>query len=1298
MAHIARNITLAASPLDMMPLLSPPPPVFVVGDFNARHVSWDPFLRDVAHGNHSGKLIHRHLLAPTAQAIHPTLPRLTLLNTHFTTSRHVTTHTSNDTDSVIDLAMCTTQHVNMVRDVHVLTEAHTASDHFPLMLSFHPPAVMNRIPVRIPSPPPPSSPAPSPRLGMSEEELESKYDDVPALPSSSDTPGADPDMPALIKRTSTIPGGGNGLYANRDYRPGEPIIQYTGEVLDEKQKQARYPNNDAQYVMYVKSNMYIDAVDPARSSLARYINTGGRSHNNARPVSHHHNGKSGVTVKATKHIRKGDEIFMPYGRGFHHFTFTPPPPKPRAPRTRSQAHQQQHASSQSQASEPAHAHGPGPPRPPNAKRARWNITNTTDWRVLQAYLKPKLQEWIDLYQSWSGNNTPHTLTQAQINACWQSWLDVILDAADNTIGAVQVPPNSKEWWQHIPNMQTLHDTYRKARRVCRAVRRRGRVSPSPVALAQTRAAYLKAKGAFLTAVQKGKRAYWDGMVAAIDQQTSNNKHKPFWARLKRVMPSTQKAAASFPDSQGAPPLTPQHAIDNMASHLAQVSSLTPHPSHDKRHERVVMDYLRDHVPNHSNVSEPPPFTPDEVKQACLRFRLNTALGSDNVAPHFLIHGGDLVPQSLFMLFSIFWRHGMVPSSFRHGHVVTLYKGEGEVNDPNNYRPITITSVVSRLYERVQVKSLLAAMSYAGMPSPDQFGFTAKRSCHDAIYRLLSLIVETIDKASGDSRYVPAVFIDISKAYDKVWLEGLLYKLHRMGVRGNLYYSIRSLLLNRTIQVVSADGTISQTHTLTAGVPQGSILAPFLFLIYIHGIIANVSPTVCMSLFADDIGTLPLIPGPEGIAPLQSALTSMSRYASKWKITFSAKKTNVVYFHPHITGRSWKHPQYTIKLGGFNITTAKQYIYLGVVLDSLLTFIPHACNTIKTVARTAQLISRLVRRDSYPSFPVIQTLVKCILVPQLTYGFPFFSVKNKAIKTGQTLGNNPSTRANLHARMKCAMLRPLLFSLGLPHHTNHHSVFIESRLFDVSSLFTLCSARLAHRWLNIKPGSSNSAGALFYSHTTNRPRSPFHPFNVLYSNISRVPTLAFLQDDDGLVLFSELQKKQLKSRVWSHQYNAWRAWRSRDLHEPAILSQYYPTRPVPQDQLPFYLHHDHPHTASHRARLRFGRALLLQFMLRFRFKDAPNPAICANCHTNSVESVNHIITSCTHFTAERIKLTHELDRAAPASSPWHVTKLSLHDGPVVAPEMFVDSDPKKHLSKVLYITGKFIDHIQKERKF
>ena len=192
-----------------------------------------------------------------------------------------------------------------------------------------------------------------------------------------------------------------------------------------------------------------------------------------------------------------------------------------------------------------------------------------------------------------------------------------------------------------------------------------------------------------------------------------------------------------------------------------------------------------------------------------------------------------------------------------------------------------------------------------------------------------------------------------------------------------------------MQTVSADGKVSTIHILTAGVPQGSILAPFLFLIYIHGINTDIPPHVCLSMFADDIAVLPLLHAHEGFTPLQQALTAMTRYASLWKLTFSSKKTNLVYFHPYQSVGEWIHPPVRFTLGGFTVTPTKQYTYLGVILDNLLTFTPQAMQCIKTAARTAHMISRLVRRDKYPSFPVIQTLVKCVLIPQLTYGFPFF---------------------------------------------------------------------------------------------------------------------------------------------------------------------------------------------------------------------------------------------------------------------------------------------------------------------
>ena len=813
----------------------------------------------------------------------------------------------------------------------------------------------------------------------------------------------------------------------------------------------------------------------------------------------------------------------------------------------------------------------------------------------------------------------HTLTQAQIDVCWQDWLDSITTAAEATIGKVQTPPNSKQWWCYAPNIHTLHETYRKARRNMQAARRARPVALPLSVLAETKSKYLKAKADFLTAAKQGKKQYWDGLAAATDTHTPNNKHKPFWKQAKRLMPKGARGAqaTSIPDTHGNPPLSPQHSLNNMATHLAKISSLTHDPTHDMSHERHVLDYVYNAIPNDPSVTEDPLFSVGDIREASLRCRLNTALGSDNVSPYFLINGGQIIYSSLFCLFSVLSRHGMVPSSFKHGQVVTLYKGEGDVSDPNNYRPITITSIIARTYERVHLKHITQAMLRAGIPSIEQFGFTAKRSCHDAIYRLLTHIADTVDMASGDSRYVPAVFIDISKAYDKVWIEGLLYKIHKIGITGNLYHIIKSLLLNRTIEVVSADNNTSTTHTLTAGVPQGSIWAPFLFLIYIHDIIKDAPPQVCVSMFADDIATLPLLPGYAGFMPLQQTLTAMSRYASLWKIQFSPKKTNIVYFHPYQPEGEWIHPQVKFKLGEINnITPTKMYTYLGVILDNTLTFTPQAVQSLKQAQHTCHLISRLVRRDKYPSFPVIQTLVKCILVPQLTYGFPFYTVKDKSISTKQATGNR-SSKSNIYIKMKNVMLRPLMAALGLPYTTNRASVFVESRLFDVSSLFVLCSARFAHRLLNMDQDTSNVASSLLKQHFEHPPdpSNKFHPFTVIWNSISIVFGL-LPHDQDALQAFKALTKKQLVSRVWTYQYSKW--WESQPPKidksvGPPTLRDWYPLKhPTPTRHLPHYLHKDHPSTAARRARLRFGRALLCYYMCSLKFPDA-HPRTANNAH-------------------------------------------------------------------------------------
>jgi hypothetical protein len=218
---------------------------------------------------------------------------------------------------------------------------------------------------------------------------------------------------------------------------------------------------------------------------------------------------------------------------------------------------------------------------------------------------------------------------------------------------------------------------------------------------------------------------------------------------------------------------------------------------------------------------------------------------------------------------------------------------------------------------------------------------------------------------------------------------------------------------------------------------------------------------------------------------------------------------------------------------------------------------------------------------------------------------------------------------------------------------------------------------------------------------------FHPFKVIWNSISTVFGLQPTNQDD-LQAFKALTKKQLVSRVWTYQYRKW--WDSQPVKVdkssgPPTLRDWYPSQyPAPSRQLPHYLHKDHPCLAAHRARLRFGRALLLYYMCSLQFPDAPSP-YCQHCPSGSTlqenETVRHIICKCTCYTDERLTCQREMSVAL-RNAPARVI-LDITDDPtlILDPEIFFrhqDKKVRKHLNQLLSISGKLIEAVYEKRKF
>ena len=184
----------------------------------------------------------------------------------------------------------------------------------------------------------------------------------------------------------------------------------------------------------------------------------------------------------------------------------------------------------------------------------------------------------------------------------------------------------------------------------------------------------------------------------------------------------------------------------------------------------------------------------------------------------------------------------------------LFSKKGEKTNVSNYRPISLLSCIGKVHEKCVFKYLHNYIVTNKLISPVQSGFTPNDS---AVFQLIDLY-DTFAKAIDDGKEIRVIFCDISKAFDRVWHEELLFKLRRMGISGTLLEWFKSYLDQRHQRVV-LEGSFSDVKEVKAGVPQGSILGPLLFLVFINDIVNDIGSSV--KLFADDTSLYLIVEDP-----------------------------------------------------------------------------------------------------------------------------------------------------------------------------------------------------------------------------------------------------------------------------------------------------------------------------------------------------------------------------------------------------------------------------------------------------
>lgn len=375
----------------------------------------------------------------------------------------------------------------------------------------------------------------------------------------------------------------------------------------------------------------------------------------------------------------------------------------------------------------------------------------------------------------------------------------------------------------------------------------------------------------------------------------------------------------------------------------------------------------------------PIILPFMVAKVLRSLKPSCSLPVDSIPPIIYKHCSDALSLPLSIIYNFSLNCGQVPDLWKRSIVVPIPKTNSP-SEPSDYRPISLTPTASKVLERLVKVTLVEWCTTHDLIPPHQHGFVARRSVTSQLLELTQRWKEAIDVG----QVVDVVYVDFAKAFDSVSFPKLLAKLESFGVRGPLLSWFSSFLVGRTFQV-KIGSSLSFPQAVVSGVPQGSVLGPFLFLLFISDIgnITTALPLVDIRLFADDLKIFAQFDPRDPMTAtdqLQSSLRALETYCTTWQLKIAAHKCAVLHI-----GSS--NPRLPLTLSSVALPTVDVVRDLGVLLDTRLSFSPHID---KLVARTTSLVYSVFRTlsSSLPSV-YIQTY-KTFLIPILDFASPVWS--------------------------------------------------------------------------------------------------------------------------------------------------------------------------------------------------------------------------------------------------------------------------------------------------------------------